>query len=237
MKILTILCVLIIASNLNSTKVFSQKIDPILESARLRNESDERKLLVGTREEKYEIAMRKAGHYSYRKEYPEAMKIYKIAIEQNINPWAPYYDRAPLKEFLGDYRGAIDDWLKLETQLDNQQHNNDRLHIYNRIAICKENIEDYDGAIKYHLKKISIRKLSLDYNSIGKIYYKLKDYQNALRYFNDAIKLDSDDDSFFYNKGITLIKSGKTEDGCKALSRSGELGSSNAYEAIRKHCQ
>ncbi|WP_373515425.1 tetratricopeptide repeat protein [Persicitalea sp.] len=237
MKSLNVLCLTIITFIHISTISLAQEVDPIAESARLRRESDERKLSTGTREEKYEIALRKAALHTFNKEYAEAMKMYNVAIEQNINSWIPYYDRAPLKQSLGDYRGAADDYLKLETQLSNGNHRNDRVYIIYNIAICKENIEDYEEAIKYFKKCINIQNLSDYHNSIAKIYYKLKNYQTALQYLNEAIELDPNDNSYFYNKGLTLIKIGKTEDGCKALSRSGELGSSNAYAAIREHCQ
>lgn len=43
-------------------------------------------------------------------------------------------------------------------------------------------------------------------NSIGGVYEKLGDLQNALEYFDKVIVLDSSFKAAFYNKGLVLMK-------------------------------
>ncbi|WP_373515426.1 tetratricopeptide repeat protein [Persicitalea sp.] len=237
MKKITIFCLITITCNLNSNILFAQKNDPILEAIQAAKRVDEKIFLNGTPKEKYNLAMQKASINEREKKYSIAMKLYNLAIEQNVNLCRPFYNRGSLKEIQGDYRGAIDDYLTAEAQIHKPQYQSNRLEVLYSMARCYEKIDFFKEAITCHMKILKIRELSLDYNSIGMIYYKMKEYKNALQYFDDAIRLDSDDHRFFYNKGIVLIKIGETVNGCKALSRSGELGSSVAYEAIREHCQ
>jgi tetratricopeptide (TPR) repeat protein len=68
----------------------------------------------------------------------------------------------------------------------------------------------YDSTITY-LKKLEAQnfKTLFVYKLFGLSYYKLKDYENALAYFNKAKQLDFRDASILYNKGLVLKAMGK----------------------------
>jgi len=63
-----------------------------------------------------------------------------------------------------------------------------------------------------------------------------KDFQGAILDFRQAIVLIPDYAEAWYNLGISMIKTGRKEDGCVGLSKAGELGLLKAYRAISIHC-
>ncbi|HRH66493.1 MAG TPA: hypothetical protein PLU53_09370 [Bacteroidia bacterium] len=73
----------------------------------------------------------------------------------------------------------------------------------------------------------------------------LHDYRGAIRDLDKAISNDrynlSISTSFpngsqYYYRGVAKIKTGDNNGGCADLSTAGELGDSQAYEIIAKHC-
>jgi hypothetical protein len=55
--------------------------------------------------------------------------------------------------------------------------------------------------------------------------------------FDKAIELNPANGLAYYNRGLTKIRSGQKDSGCLDLSKAGELGYSEAYEAIKVYCQ
>ena len=54
--------------------------------------------------------------------------------------------------------------------------------------------------------------------------------------FIKAIEINPNDAEAYYNRGIAKIKLGQKDSGCLDLSKAGELGDSQAYEAIKDLC-
>ena len=61
-------------------------------------------------------------------------------------------------------------------------------------------------------------------------------YDKSLKDLNKAIELKENDNSYFL-RGLVYIKLGQKEKGCKDLSKSGELGNTDAYEKIKINCK
>ena len=53
---------------------------------------------------------------------------------------------------------------------------------------------------------------------------------------NKAIEIEEHDNSF-YIRGLARLKLGQNENGCKDLSKAGELGEAKAYEAMKQYCK
>ena len=71
----------------------------------------------------------------------------------------------------------------------------------------------------------------------GEIYYKLGEYEKCIKDMNKAISIDKEADNSYYLRGLAKIKIGKSEEGCKDLSKAGELGKTEAYEAMKQNCK
>ena len=166
--------------------------------------------------------------------YGEALKRYDKALDMKIRKCYPYFYRGICKSKLGDYRGAIQDYNKAIEYVDTK--NNLSVFYLNR-SICKSKLGDYRGAIQDCIRildngdygqKVFVQ-LSLNY-----IYLRNLDY--ALEYLVKAIQMDPKDKEAYRLRGIVYLELGQKEFGCLDLSKAGELGSKEAYDIIREHC-
>ena len=57
-----------------------------------------------------------------------------------------------------------------------------------------------------------------------------------INWTDKAISLKQDSNSLFF-RGLSYIKLGKTDLGCKDLKKSGDLGKKDAYYEINKYCK
>jgi len=73
------------------------------------------------------------------------------------------------------------------------------------------------------------------YNS-GYAKAELQDYRGAIQDHNKAIELNPNDADAYFGRGLAKILSGQKDDGCLDLSKAGELGYAEAYEAIKESC-
>ena len=67
--------------------------------------------------------------------------------------------------------------------------------------------------------------------------YNKGDYSGAIQDFNKAIELDPNDAEAYGGRGLAKILLGQKDSGCLDLSKAGELGYSQAYDAIKQVCQ
>lgn|GEM_PF-6799826 len=74
------------------------------------------------------------------------------------------------------------------------------------------------------------------YRLSGYCKMKTDDLKGATQDFRAAIEIDDQDESSHYYLGITLIYRSQIPEGCRSLSRAGELGVTEAYQVIREHC-
>jgi tetratricopeptide (TPR) repeat protein len=119
----------------------------------------------------------------------------------------------------------------------------------------KMNLEDYRGAIADFKLALSVHKnfprIMELYTSLGKARLLLGDFQNSLADLNKAIEL-SNDGTFtlggnenspnidlaytYYLLGFVKMNLQNKDGACKAWSKSGEFGYSDAYTEIKKNC-
>ena len=97
-------------------------------------------------------------------------------------------------------------------------------------------LEDYYGAIEDFNKAILLNpNYSMAYLHRGECKFFLDD-GSCYGDFNKCLEIDSKNAECYYYRGLTLIDSGQKKEGCLDLSKAGELGDEDAYEAIRKYC-
>lgn len=63
-----------------------------------------------------------------------------------------------------------------------------------------------------------------------------EDLRGAISDFQAAIEIDPEDGQSHYYLGVIHIEIGEVPEGCRALSRAGELGFTDAYSLIKEHC-
>jgi tetratricopeptide (TPR) repeat protein len=66
--------------------------------------------------------------------------------------------------------------------------------------------------------------------------FRLKDYRGAIADYTKAIELNPKYAEAYHNRGLSKINFGQKDNGCLDLSKAGELGLEQAYEAIKNLC-
>jgi tetratricopeptide (TPR) repeat protein len=61
-----------------------------------------------------------------------------------------------------------------------------------------------------------------------------RDWKDAISYYTQAIKQDTDFAEAYFNRGLTYIYTGEKEKGMADLSKAGELGIYQAYNMISR---
>ncbi len=116
--------------------------------------------------------------------------------------------------------------------------------IYFIRALSKSKLEDYRGAIEDYTKVIPILIQLKEKNSrIAEAFTNragcklaINKTQEAIIDCNTALKYDIEFNRAYYAKGFAYISIDDIENGCKNLSKAGELGLEEAYDLIKKYC-
>lgn len=143
-----------------------------------------------------------------------------------------FFNRGVAKNDLQDYIGAIADFTKA-IELDPTD-----AETYYARGYAKLYQQDYIGSIADLTNAIEINpNYGQAYISRGYTKSYLQDYRGAIADYTKAIKIDPTDARAYYGRGLAKIALGQKESGCLDLSKAGELGLVEAYEAIKKFCQ
>ncbi|MBE8949148.1 MAG: tetratricopeptide repeat protein [Quinella sp. 3Q1] len=142
-----------------------------------------------------------------REMYALAVKNYNKAIELKsademdqlffFNEGWLYLKLADSYKEIGDYDNAVENYLHVMNLLNNKDYGT-----YISLAttalksLCSERLktykepEDYAKAIEIYTRIIKLEPTADNYDSRGEIYMKIKNYDNALKDFEQSIKLD-----------------------------------------------
>ena len=102
----------------------------------------------------------------------------------------------------------------------------------------KGEIGDKRGAIQDYNKAIELNpNFALAYYNRGLAKHKLGEHKEAIQDYNKAIEIDPNLGLAYLNRGVAKYNLGQKDMGCLDLSKAGELGYSDAYDLIKKHCQ
>jgi len=167
-------------------------------------------------------------------DYQEAIEEFDKAIKINPKDAKAYYNRGVVKGGLGDYRGAIEDFNKsIEINPMNTNPYYTRGRAKARLSNYSEAIKDFNEVIDRNPEDLTLIKVCIDR---GSAKYNLGDYRGAIEDFNKAIEINSKYAKTYYGRGLAKIGLDQKDSGCLDLSKAGELGYSEAYEAIKELC-
>ncbi|MDA3907029.1 MAG: tetratricopeptide repeat protein [Bacteroidales bacterium] len=98
------------------------------------------------------------------------------------------------------------------------------------IPNLKKAIQYYDMAMQIY------PKLGFIYYNRANLYSKTQEYMKAINDYNQALILQPNLAEAYYNRGLTLLILQDNAAACPDLSKSGELGITNAYNVIKRFC-
>jgi tetratricopeptide (TPR) repeat protein len=169
----------------------------------------------------------------------EAIKDFTKVISMDKDNTDAYFMRALIKSNMNDRQGAISDYdeiLKREKTAKPSVYKMST--VYNNKAYCLVELGKPSEALPFVTKALDLDETEgYIWDTRGEIYFKLGDYEKCIKDMNKAISIDKEADNSYYLRGLAKIKIGKNEEGCKDLSKAGELGKTEAYEAMKQNCK
>lgn len=143
------------------------------------------------------------------------------------------YSRRGFEKFMkNDFAGALNDYDS--ALILNPKCAKD---LMNR-GLVKMKLEKYLEANKDFITSLEQnRNLIRNYVHLGNNYQILKDFQNAINYYQLYLSLNGDDASVYYNKGIAEYNSGKNKNACESLKKALDLGKENTKKVIESVCK
>lgn len=187
--------------------------------------------------------------YRYAGKNAEAIKDFTMAISRNPADLDAHFARGLVKSELDDRNGAIADYDVIIALLQPETKPETFLPatVYNNKGYCLIELGKYAEALPFINKALELdANESYIWSSRGELYYKQGKYKEAIRDMTKSIQLDNDhltkakgeETGYeYYIRGMSKIKTGDKGGGCADLSKAGELGSAEAYKAIKEKCQ
>ena len=167
------------------------------------------------------------------KHYNLALNCIDKAIEGEKGYNKAFYllNRAVLRAEVIDFISSIEDNVQV---LSMDEAGQTRARVRDRVT----RRYDYSEAIR-DLQEASglLGNLPYIYFDLGNLYCLGEEHIKAIEQYDKAISLYPYMGDAYFNRGLVLIYLKDREKGCIDLSRSGELGVSDAYGVIKKYCE
>jgi tetratricopeptide (TPR) repeat protein len=175
--------------------------------------------------------------YYNNKDYQKAIFAFSKHLQNNPNDTDVLFMRAMTKSELNDKYGAISDYdkiLSFEGEVTPKAYKFST--IYNNKAYCLVNLKNYKEALPLVEKALNLDKTEgYIWDTRAEIHLNLGNYSQAISDATKALDIEKNANSYLV-RGLAFLKSANKSKGCQDLSKSGELGESKAYEAIKKYC-
>lgn len=160
-----------------------------------------------------------------------ALRFFDQAIDVQLSIAPVYFARGLTRRKVGDYKGAIDDYTKMN-QFDTVYFN----AVYNR-AFTYKMIGDYENALIDANKAIEIDPRDAHAWMLrGKIHMLFRDYSEAIIDYTQAMQLDSEMVEAQFNRGLAKILDYRIPEGCDDLEAADSRGFEPAHEALGDFC-
>ncbi|MCZ2247540.1 MAG: tetratricopeptide repeat-containing serine protease family protein [Bacteroidia bacterium] len=168
----------------------------------------------------------------------EAIKDFSKVISMDKENTDAYFMRALIKSSMNDRQGAISDYDEILKREKTAKPTFYKMStVYNNKAYCLVEMDKASEALPLVSKALELDKSeAYIWDTRGEIYFKLAEYEKCIKDMDKAISIEESENSY-YIRGLAKIKLGKKIEGCKDLSKAGELGKTEAYKAISENCK
>ena len=175
-----------------------------------------------------EIYIQKANIYSKKDDHLKAIEFLKIAL-QYTEDYADVYSMIGMEYlFMDNLEQAKENFIKcLEEDLEDQSA------LYN-VVYCFEFLDQNLEAIEYLKTYIDRNPYSeIAWHQCGRLYYGVKDYENAVRSFEFATYIDDEFIGAFMENGKALERLKRYEEAIENYNRTIELDDPTSYALLR----
>ena len=175
-----------------------------------------------------EIYIQKANICSKRDQHEKAVEMLKIALDYT-DDYADVYNLIGMEYlFMDNLELAKESFIKcLEEDFEDQSA------LYN-VVYCFEFLDQNQDAIIYLNKYIDKNPYSeIAWHQLGRLYYGVKEYENAIRAFDYATLIDDEFLGAFMEKAKALERLKKYELAIESYNRTIELDDATSYALLR----
>jgi tetratricopeptide (TPR) repeat protein len=175
-----------------------------------------------------EIYIHKANICSKRDQHEKAVEMLKIAL-QYTDDYADVYNLIGMEYlFMDNLELAKESFIKcLEEDFEDQSA------LYN-VVYCFEFLDQNQEAIAYLNKYINKNPYSeIAWHQLGRLFYGVKEYENAIRAFDYATLIDEDFLGAFMEKAKALERLKKYDLAIESYNRTLELDDATSYALLR----
>lgn len=175
-----------------------------------------------------EIFIQKANIYSKRDDHEKAVELLQTALLYTED-YADVYNLIGMEYlFMDNLELAKENFIKcLEEDFEDQSA------LYN-VVYCFEFLDQNLDAIEYLKTYIDRNPYSeIAWHQSGRLYYGVKDYENAVRAFEFATYIDDEFLGAYLEKGKSLERLKRYEDAIESYNRTIELDDPTSYALLR----
>ncbi len=175
-----------------------------------------------------EIYIQKASIYSKRDNHEKAVELLKTALDYT-DDYADVYNLIGMEYlFMDNLELAKESFIKCL-----EEDTEDQAALYN-VVYCFEFLDQNLDAIEYLKKYIDRNPYSeIAWHQSGRLYYGIKDYDNAIRAFEFATYIDDEFIGAFMEKGKALERLKRYDEAIESYNRTIELDDPTSYALLR----
>ena len=170
-------------------------------------------------------------------DHNSAIQDFTKAIEINPNDLHSFAQRAYAKNLLGNYQSALED-LNKAIEIDSDFPNSFYMRglIKRKQGNHKEALEDYNLGMELVYEGIYLEPLNKSI-MLGAIYNDEGEKEIAIKQYEKAITIDSNNAEIFFNLGCDKQQSGDIKGACEDWKKAAELGDKDAAKLIEENCE
>jgi tetratricopeptide (TPR) repeat protein len=166
-----------------------------------------------------------------QRRYKEAAEKLEKAIDLEPDKVGLWNLHAQALANTGEYEEALKS-VEVAAALDDSNHLNWQLK--GTILMRKGDLEESKKAID---KSLELNKSSVNYTLRGQVDYNLKNYEEAMDFFEEALNRDPDNPLANQMKGIVLFIKGRHGEAMPFLEKALTVGRSESLEKILEECR